>query len=516
MAVANFFSKSAAAAADVLNGFDHGQYLQRLEKTSVGLCLGESAATSAEGAVCAELAVNLLSRMFPRLAICSTGPTSHALAEKLSGLARDINPDIELLTSPPEDVALVLGADAGATSPHRLFLGSSGWVAHFSPDRPQAFGDSGIPFGAAAAACLGGANIFRILFRDQLVNKDVQPELSLSLLDYSQSGPFKSLPGNADLGEIHFAGLGAVGNAAIWVLARTNGLRGKLVGVDQELVELSNLQRYVLTTQASVNQPKTALAGATLQGTGITFQPAGKRWGEYLRERGDTQVELVAVGVDSAADRVAIQASLPKYILNAWTQTENVGVSRHAFGETACLACLYLPTGTQRHKSEVVAEQLGVPEDAKGISHLLYFNLPIPRELLQKIASRKNLPVEKLLQFEDKPISVFYSKAVCGGMLLEIGASNPAKSEVPLPFQSAMAGIMLAAECVLHKAGIKPGLSVTAIDLLRPIGSMLSQPYARRYNCFCADNTYIQRHAQKWSSPALNADTTAQKLQKIA
>jgi hypothetical protein len=59
--------------------------------------------------------------------------------------------------------------------------------------------------------------------------------------------------------------------------------------------------------------------------------------------------DRVLLAVDSAADRIAAQAALPRWIANAWTQPENIGVSRHSFlGEAPCVACLYMPQGASK------------------------------------------------------------------------------------------------------------------------------------------------------------------------
>src|SRR5207244_2771974 len=123
-------------------------------------------------------------------------------------------------------------------------------------------------------------------------------------------------------------------------LARVGALAGTLTGVDDEAVDLTNLQRYVLATQNDREKSKTEAFSAALAGTGLTVKSHKGPWGDYLRSRGDTRLERVAVALDSAKDRIAVQAGLPRWVCNAWTQTGDLGVSRHEFlGEQACLAC---------------------------------------------------------------------------------------------------------------------------------------------------------------------------------
>ncbi|MFX7902704.1 hypothetical protein ABTK34_19770, partial [Acinetobacter baumannii] len=80
-------------------------------------------------------------------------------------------------------------------------------------------------------------------------------------------------------------------------------------------------------------------------------------WADYVHGRSKWTFERVAVALDTAEDRIALQASLPKWIVNAWTQDVDLGVSRHNFADGgACLACLYLPTVAVKNEHERVSE----------------------------------------------------------------------------------------------------------------------------------------------------------------
>jgi hypothetical protein len=180
-----------------------------------------------------------------------------------------------------------------------------------------------------------------------------------------------------DLGEIYLVGLGAVGNGALWALARTPELSGVLHLIDHETVELSNLQRYVLTTQKDIDEPKVLLAAKQLAGTNIEARPHQQRWGDYLRSVPTWKFERIAVAVDNAEARQAIQAALPKWVVNAWTQPGDLGVSRHGFlGGGACLTCLYFPDEMGQHLDRIVASAIGLPEAHMEIRTLLYTNAP--------------------------------------------------------------------------------------------------------------------------------------------
>ena len=169
--------------------------------------------------------------------------------------------------------------------------------------------------------------------------------------------------------------------------------------------------------------------------------------------------------------------------------------------------CLYLPEHKGKSLDEQVAASLGMPDDLLEIRTLLHFNTPMGRDFLRRIAEAKGVPVDALARFEGEPLRAFYAKAVCGGVLLSLGAScdQPDRAaEVPMAFQSGLAGILLAAELVAHAAGLKPSApALTAkVDLLRPLGNgRLSLPELKHGSgtCICQDSEYVAAYAAKYA-----------------
>ena len=182
-------------------------------------------------------------------------------------------------------------------------------------------------------------------------------------------------------------------------------------------------------------------------------------------------------------------------------------MSRYDFlGENACLTCLYFPEAKRKNIDQIIAAALGLPNDLMEIRTLLHNNAPVERNLLERSAAALNVPVEPLLQYEGSPLIQFYTKAVCGGVILKLGgdfgSGNNCYAEVPLAFQSAFAGIMLAAELVIHAGNLrgKPVYTTTKIDLLRPLKKHLNQPALKEpnSNCICQDEYYIKSYKSKF------------------
>src|SRR5438067_5370487 len=115
---------------------------------------------------------------------------------------------------------------------------------------------------------------------------------------------------------------------------------------------------------------------------------------------------------------------------------------------------------------------LGRPNDLLQIRDFLARGLPVDRVFLERTATALSVPLEALLPYQGKSVREFVSSAVCGGVVFRIGGtSDPHLVDVPLPFQSGFAGILLAAEIVLDAAALRSSNppTQTTVDLLRPL-----------------------------------------------
>ncbi len=539
MALGNFFGKNALAAHQILNGVTPDVFAGLLGEHVIGVALDDDAAASGEGRTAVELAVNLAARLYPRLAIVplgSPGGPSATVAGELGAFAREINPEIELITEPEAATAvMVFGSTRFGGVPHTVYAGSCGWDVLLSPSEPRGFGDTRNPFGAAAAACLASANVFRAVFGEHLPEADPDPELTLSLYDREFHETAADAPvlgeGYIDMGETILAGVGAVGSAAVWTLARVPGLRGTLHLVDPEQVALSNLQRYVLTVQAHAasSAPKASLAATVLKDAqrargedGLRPVPHAQRWGEFLRDRGNWHLPRVLTAFDTKGDRLAAQAALPRRLLNAWTQLGDLGVSRHVdFGAAPCLACLYQPRAGGKSDAERIGDAMGLPGAPMEIRHLLYTHQPIGPNFVRGVAARRGIVaedrVETLLAYAGHSLREFYNEAFCGGVVLRLGgtAESPdVRVEAPMAFQSALAGVLLAAELVIDTQtptqGAKRRPVRTVIDLLRPLPPYLNPPTGRRSDgrCLCSDRDYLDAYNRKYQGVSAHETLT--------
>jgi hypothetical protein len=519
MALAKYFDKSLLAGSAVLQGFDPTAFATMLEQHVVGLTWGEEAANSSEGRTALYLAIELLARLYPALALAPADDQAAAMAPALGALAREINSEIKLVDGPAATTVCLCVGEAAPSFPAGVttfYIGSDGWVAQFSSHGPLSVGSSTNPLGAAAAACIGAANVFRHVFREQLEVGEPDGEVRFSLLSLD---PLEPDPANPplqpiEIGETFLVGVGAVGNAAAWILARVPDLSGILNLIDGETLDETNPQRYTGTREVDAGRAKVDIAADHFRTEGLHIVKQPVTWGRFLKARGDWRLDRVLVALDSALDRIHVQGALPRWITNAWTQPGDIGVSRHAFDdESPCLACLYLPSGVVPSEDQVVADTLrlqGQPALMR-VRALLYDGSPVGEDFAREAAAAMGIDPEALLPFAEMPLRMLYREALCSGIVLRLGGHAGAPlAEVPLAFQSAMAGILLAAELVADAGGLRPAPlpATTRMDLLRPLGTVLAVPQRKSGSgtCICEDEDYTGRYREKYPdlSPILS------------
>ncbi|MDO8717006.1 MAG: E2 ligase fold family C protein [Dehalococcoidales bacterium] len=464
----------------------------------MGLAVGEGVGQAAEGVALADLSIRLLARLYPRLQI--DAPID--MKERLATLAQSINPKIDLVDDEAH-LGISLGQNAKKYST-TVFAGSQGWTGLVGTVEPLPMSTTLNPLGAGVAACLATANIFRFVFLGQdhlLLDRNVGFSAWSGNLVDQNDGP--SLKECALPEDVVLVGLGAIGNGALWALGLA-GLSGTIHLVDYQSLELSNLQRYVLATRSDEGLSKLDIATRALDGSDLRVKCHNFRWQAFVAEHG-TSFPNVLVALDSAKDRRAVQATLPGWIANAWTQPGDLGVSRHGRfgGEGACLSCLYLPHQKVQNEDALVAEALGVRERQQQVRDLLHLGSPVPDELLAAIGRGLNIPLERLSPFSGVTIRTLYVEGLCGGALLGLGRIGSPQQEVhvPLAHQSSLAGVLLAGAFMRHMFSPENrGTTVTRVNVLRPLGVDLTQPQARTTDgqCICNDVDYVTVFKKKW------------------
>ena len=439
----------------------------------------------------AELSANLLARLYPRLAIGGSAKEAASLRD----LAVKINPNVELVDKAP--AALTIGV-GDTKSGAELLPNASGWIARLRHSKHERSGVAN-PYAAGAAATFAVAEIFRRVF----LNAASQKDISVSLLNFDgTSGETLDLA-PSDLGEVLFVAVGAIGNAALWALSRDKRRRGQLILIDGEDVDLSNLQRYVLAYLEDVSKQKVVVGQIALVGSNIAVKTSKSTLEAYADQNSGIKSRTICISVDNVATRRAAQALLPKLVINGWTGEQALGASWHEFWrEAACLACLYHPQTQGVSQTDQAARALGLSPERAAL--LWVTRVPLSEEDIATAADKLGVAREVLQPWRGKSLGELYTDVVCGAAPISLPVTGRVET-VPLAHQSALAGILMAAELVKRTSTEFVSLSQTETlvswdDVLRPPPEIWAKPRAREKGCICGDQDYQRVYAKKWTA----------------
>jgi molybdopterin/thiamine biosynthesis adenylyltransferase len=311
------------------------------------------------------LSANLLARFCRRIDICiASGIRSKIhfpkiredeLHIKILNLCRAINPFGIFRTKKGSlsryEVALTIG-NSPIKANRTISINSDGWIAYANINQHDLnqVSENQNPIGAQIAACFGVSEVFKAVLSNVpgCNPRDVKPSnpITFSGFDYTLNGSIKknpSLPSSIPIGEIHLLGAGAIGCAVAHSLFSTPGIEGNIILIDPEVIETSNLNRYVLATTNDLRYRKAKVELVKEFSTPqLKVQPFCKRYQDYVNQEGDSGLDLVAVTVDDYKTHWDVQNDFPHIILNGATEIGYVRISRHDdFLRKTCLGCLY-------------------------------------------------------------------------------------------------------------------------------------------------------------------------------
>ena len=516
MSLPRFLDRVVDATVPLLGELDRATVRAKLEAVSVTLAAGERAAEGASRAGFL-LAANLAARLYPRIVLA--GPAN--LVRLAEDEIRLVNPQADVAVESDEPTTATLGYETAVAGPNGVAVAARGWNVHVDEDVDD---DEAAPAAALLAAAMGVGELFRVVFADELGAHGRSGSRPAAFNLVTLAEPLGGLPlaADVDVGEFRLVGAGAIGQAAAHTLA-VAGARGSIVAVDPEKVALSNLQRYVLTTDADVGAVKVDLLRDRLAASGLEVDPVPSEWHAGLVEA--QRPTLVAL--DSAEARLGVQSSLPGPIYNAWTQPADVGWSRHErFGDEPCLACLYWPDHQSPSRHEQIAAAfrqhplrvlaylvhraipIGLPLPPGGIPAIPGFEPPPDAErwltapLVDDIAAAAGIEVAELASWRDRPLADVYQDGICGGALLHLNVGEaPRDVLVPLAHQSVFAGVMLATAFLVSQVAELRAARAAAIegrfDVLAGPPQVLARPRARTAGCLCGDAVFLDVYRGK-------------------
>ena len=446
------------------------------------------------------VAANLIARFCPRIDITFSDRHPEFVTETLSFLKQvDMSDHAEFRIVPCQeysDYAAVLSIGRPQiVKPNQTVIEGYGWLALLNQPEVNSrilTQPHNSPFGPLLAAALGAAEVFKALLQPPEGTVARFGPSTVSCFDYSIHGsdPGPQLPAHMTLPLSLLAGIGAVGNAFLLSLSFVSGLKGDLLAVDKEVIDWTNLNRYLLAFEkdADPNQPmkKAELAVRLFRGRNLRVLPFHEPLESVLsmiHNRTMTRPKIVLSAVDNNEARWLMQRLWPDLILEGATDHTLSQVSRHKYATPhACLGCIHpKPAHSNNEISyvQLAAHVSGIRADAIALSHQ-HASLTLAEDHISPAATDEQRGL--LRRHAGKTICSILSE------LEKISTIPPAKLPVQpaVSFVSMAAGLLMAGELVKQLAGWPSALkTLFQLDFFYPLENALLQPVHRVPTCDC-------------------------------
>ncbi|HEV2398775.1 MAG TPA: ThiF family adenylyltransferase [Candidatus Sulfotelmatobacter sp.] len=294
------------------------------------------------------------------------------------------------------------------------------------------------------------------------------------------------------------AGVGAIGSAFLCTALAHSQLVGELVIVDEDVIDKTNLGRYVLFSAHDVGQKKVIAAERRLRSLkpGLTINPVDLRLQTYSKEQSAKDQHFKIQRLVSAPDRRdtrrSFQSELPREIIDASTGPNQIVIHRNGYErEWACLECIYPRIEIEDAHYEHVAYKLGIPLQRVKSGELIDVS---DAEAIHSIYP--SLAVDDLLgrAFD----SVFRELCSAGELRVEDRVVL-----APMPFVSAAAGAYLYLEMI---KSIKHGIfasfrryNYVQMNPFFPPNPSFAEMRPSREGCTCQSAVYRHAFERLWS-----------------
>ncbi len=379
-------------------------------------------------------ALNLISRMFPQVQFEAVADEPLLILPWGSGTPVTAKQDAEL--------TLVFGnAHGSQTGQKTVTANCHGWSVYVdtpidaNPDEPWN------PILALVTACHAAARCTQLVLGDSVEGEAHWKPFSI--LDFSGGRVEFDWSAELSLGEAHLAGIGAIGSGFLYALAAHGRAAGRLVLIDHDRVEISNLGRYTFFDARDEGEFKTAAATKRLQKFGLSLDviPVEKRFEEYFKEGYDGdrrfRVENLISAPDRRSTRRRFQRFLPRRMWDASTGPNQVVVHSNSFDRAlACTECIYPETPDERTRERHIAASLNVELER------IESGEPISTEDAKKIVER--YPERTADELVGRAFDSVFRNLCSAGELRVAGEIVHA----PFSFVSGLAGVLLYFEFV--------------------------------------------------------------------
>lgn len=490
----------------------------------VVIVLGRDEAGLAQSQLTLSFAVNLMARLYPviqrldvvvPLGVPLTARPPRWFADTahhhIWSLLHGIRPlaQWDVRDDPPStaECVLIVGSAHAVKDVPSVFVGSDGWQVAISPTEPQAVGHAVNPVGAYAAACFGVSEVWKRLLqphRELLAGTPIFPleeTLHFSALTYCARPhePNPRIPEGLSLGRLTMVGLGAGGGAAAFTLASLSSVEGALNLIEPDVVEASNLNRYVFcdANDAATRRLKTAVVRNLFgHSPDLSVNELSVAYRDAVEQLSVEDFRHVLAAVHSREARRDIQWETPMVLWDAAAAEGEFGIWRMIQGQTECMWCKHPPDGDdpERAKAQQLANLVGLDLDAW--LRKVRDNDPFTADEISSL----HLPSDA--EFELPSVGQRYGdweRDQCGRLMF------PAtETSVPVPFAPVLAGVLEAGEVIKEHALPDNVLDSRYWNTLlgRFMTRSVPTPRRPRDGCrICDDPDLGAQYERRWRTP---------------
>jgi molybdopterin/thiamine biosynthesis adenylyltransferase len=369
-------------------------------------------------------AINLLSRIFPAV-------NFHALP----GGVPAITPWGKFEATQHEFQQDLIIAIGGAAESDKLPLILENWKVMVGSNKPARVSEPWNPILAIIGAAYIVSAATNLLLDGAILGAKNWPEFSI--LDFQHGSAAYDFDKPISIGDLHVAGVGAVGTAFLYCLLAHGRCQGKLQLIDNDKVDYKNLGRYPLFDRYDTDTHKALAAQKRLNGQkGLQVIYNVEIFQEYLKKHRRAnpkfKIENLISAPDKRVTRRIFQHELPRRVWDASTGPDQVVIHTNDYNPNfACLECIYPEHPSESAHLEHVAETLGL--DIEILKKAEPIKLPEARLI---IARYPHLRLPDLMGRDYD--SVF--RELCGASQLRAGDEVV---QAPMSFVSMLAGAFL-------------------------------------------------------------------------
>jgi len=321
----------------------------RYAERSVLITADTRVPTSFAGQVMFVVTCNLLARWCRQVIIAVPDVVLHErfrIRDTLVGTAlstmRDADPfgEFQHQTALGADLHIHLGEECPQLAARSTVVTCAGWLAGVRRrgESGLPMGDGDNPIGAAHAAVLAGAQVFRdALERSELYPPGFIFDALAGAPWIDDTPPEASLPSDLSIGRALMTGAGSVASSALF-FGDLFGLRALVDLVDADWTKIENFARSPVFGRTGYGHHKVEVVAKHLVGSGLTVRPITAWWHDAELSPTLEGYDLVLPLANEHGIRWELQNRVPPLMVHASTgRNWNVNFARHIPGRDDCL-----------------------------------------------------------------------------------------------------------------------------------------------------------------------------------